>query len=528
MNLNVVETTKETILIVDDSPDNLRAVSMMLSRRGYNTRCAPNGEMALLSINACAPDLILLDIRMPLMDGYEVCRQLKAKLETKDIPIIFLSAADDVDGKVKAFTLGGADYLTKPFQIEEALARIAHQLTIQRLQNQLTERNQCLQQEIEKHKQTMAALQDAKDAADAANDAKSKFLGTMSHELRTPLNAILGFAALMRHNSSLSEDEQGYLASISQSGQHLLKLLNQLLTLISTQSGTLSLREQPFDLHQLVTAIASTYHQKAAAKGLAFLLECASSVPRYIHSDQSKLHQVLTNLLENAMQFTQQGNVTLRVKTGDERVEAWKSESTTANASPDNPCAPSSSLRIPLFFEVEDTGSGIAPHEISHLFQMFSQTEAGQRSERGLGLGLFISRQFVQVMGGDITIGCLSVEKTIVRFYILAQPLTPDVGQLQCLAPTSSSLSHVQPLAEPPLSTVEAWLLDALQLEMSIGWLSQLHQAAIKGFDYQIAQLIQELPTTYSPLVRALTDWNQNFQFDRIVIVTQQLLEHIA
>ncbi|PSB27187.1 hybrid sensor histidine kinase/response regulator [Stenomitos frigidus] len=524
MNLDSTDIIKGTILVVDDSPDNLRAMSMTLTKRGYRVRCATNGETALVSIDNCLPDLILLDIRMPIMNGYEVCQHLKANAATKHIPIIFLSAADDVEGKVKAFAIGGVDYITKPFQTEEVLARIANQLTIQQLQQQLTERNQRLQQEIKEHKQTMGALQDAVEAAEAANEVKSKFLATMSHELRTPLNAILGFAELMMSQSSLSAEHQDYLASISQSGQHLLKLLNHLLAVTSAEASNISLHQRDFDLHHLLKMMASILEQKATEKGLELLIECAPAVPQHIHADENKLRQVLMNLLENAIQFTQRGTVSLRVKVEGERTRQQDSERSNETLSPQSSIA-SSNLSIPLIFEIEDTGTGIAFHEINHLFQMFSQTETGQRSKRGLGLGLFGSRQFIQVMGGDITIASTPGQKTMVRFYILVHPVEFDLMQPSVQAGDRATAFPIQALAEPSLNDTEAWLLEAMRMAMPADWLAHLHQAAIKGFDHQISRLIQRLPPAHEPLARALTDWNQNFQFDRIVTITQQLLE---
>jgi two-component system, sensor histidine kinase and response regulator len=208
MNPDSTNFSRGNLLIIDDSPANLRVLSATLIEQGYDVRCVKSGSMALIGIQTSPPDLILLDICMPGIDGYQVCQWLKSNVQTQHIPIIFLSALDDVSDKIKAFETGGVDYITKPFYNKEVLARIEHQLTIRRLQKQLLEQNQFLQQEILErqrieaalrqeiytHTLTEAALQDAKEVAEASNQAKSEFLSRMSHELRTPLNAILGFA----------------------------------------------------------------------------------------------------------------------------------------------------------------------------------------------------------------------------------------------------------------------------------------------------------------------------------------------
>jgi PleD family two-component response regulator len=140
--------SKESILIVDDTPANLQLLAQMLSEQGYKVRMAQDGTMALMSIQSSPPDLILLDIMMPELNGYEVCSKLKASSLTKDIPIIFISALNEVFDKVKAFEVGGVDYITKPFQAQEVLARVEHQLHIRRLTQQLLEQNALLQQEV--------------------------------------------------------------------------------------------------------------------------------------------------------------------------------------------------------------------------------------------------------------------------------------------------------------------------------------------------------------------------------------------
>jgi DNA-binding response OmpR family regulator len=159
MNNKQMEADKGHILIVDDTPENLQLLSNTLSQQGYKVRCVVKGQMAIRAARSAAPDLILLDIRMPQMNGYEVCEYLKSEAQTSDIPVIFLSALDDAWDKVKAFAVGGADYITKPFQVEEVLARVEHQLTIRKLAKQLQAQNQQLQQEIETRKQSEAQLQ---------------------------------------------------------------------------------------------------------------------------------------------------------------------------------------------------------------------------------------------------------------------------------------------------------------------------------------------------------------------------------
>ncbi|HEY9798689.1 MAG TPA: response regulator, partial [Leptolyngbyaceae cyanobacterium] len=146
MNTFLSEVPKGNILIVDDTPDNLRLLSNALTERGYKVRSVINGAMALMGAKAAPPDLILLDINMPQMNGYEVCEALKADEQTREIPVIFISALDEVLDKVRAFAVGGRDYISKPFQFEEVLARIENQLTIRNLQQQLQEKNCFLQQ----------------------------------------------------------------------------------------------------------------------------------------------------------------------------------------------------------------------------------------------------------------------------------------------------------------------------------------------------------------------------------------------
>ncbi len=254
------------------------------------------------------------------------------------------------------------------------------------------------------------ALRVAKEAAESANRAKSTFLANMSHELRTPLNAILGFSQLMAHNSSLTQEQQEHLGIISRSGEHLLTLINDVLEMSKIEAGRTTLYQQSFNLYRLLDYLEEMLQLKAKSKGLQLTFERTPDVPQYVKTDESKLRQVLLNLLGNAIKFTQAGRVTLRVKLGNP-------QQVMANTEESDPF-PIPHSQFPIIFEVEDTGPGIAPEELKILFEAFVQTETGRTSQQGTGLGLAISRQFVKMMGGEITVSSQLGEGTLFRFNV--------------------------------------------------------------------------------------------------------------
>jgi CheY-like chemotaxis protein len=408
MTTNKTEENKGNILIVDDTPENLQLLSATLLDRAYKVRGVINGKMAIRAARAGSPDLILLDIKMPEMDGYEVCMQLKADPKTSEIPVIFISALDEVLDKVTAFQVGGVDFITKPFHVAEVLARIEHQLTIQRLKKKLLDRNTELQQEIIERKK-------AEEAAAAASLAKSQFVANMSHELRTPLNAILGFTEVMSRDPFLGDENLENLRIINRSGQHLLELINDVLDLSKIEAGIIALDERSFDLYQLLDTLEEMFQIKAETKNLQLKFFVQPNVPQYIKTDEKKLRVCLINLLGNAIKFTLDcGCICLRVSLESKQPLA------------ESEISPNSTSGEPflILFEVEDTGVGIAAAEIDTLFDAFVQTEAGRNAADGTGLGLTITKKYVQIMGGDIGFKSILGEGTTVKFNIRVFPAT--------------------------------------------------------------------------------------------------------
>ncbi len=261
--------------------------------------------------------------------------------------------------------------------------------------------------DISDRKKAELELYNAKEAAEAANRAKSEFLASMSHELRTPLNAILGFTQVMNRDSALGNEQKQNLGIINRSGEHLLELINDILEMSKIEAGRTTINENSFDIYRLLDSLEDMLRLKADTKGLQLIFERTPDVPQYIKTDESKLRQVLINLVGNAIKFTAEGGVTLRSKTID---------------------------NSHLLFEIEDTGPGIDADEIDKLFEAFGQTETGRKSQQGTGLGLPISQKFVQLMGGNIRVSSILGQGTMFAFDI--EISLADASEVQNNKPT--------------------------------------------------------------------------------------------
>jgi len=349
---NIVDVSTSNILVVDDTPANLRLLMGILRKAGYNVRPANNGQRALMTIEKEPPDLILLDIMMPNMDGYQVCEHLKANEKTRDIPISVLSETFD---KVKAFSVGGVDYITKPFQDEEVLARIQTHLMLQIQKKQLIQLNQ----------------------------EKNEFLGMAAHDLKNPLSAISGATELIEEiiqaqaeNFVDKTDIIELTKIIDLSTQVMFKLLTNLLDVNAIESGKIPLNLENRDIFPLVSEIVVEYTEKAKRKNINLHFIHADN--KYIaYVDINMVRQVIDNLVSNAVKYSPLAkNVYVRI---------FATENT-------NICC-----------EIQDEGPGLSDAEQAKLFQKFSRlTPQPTNDESSTGLGLFIVKKLINAMGGKV------------------------------------------------------------------------------------------------------------------------------
>lgn len=356
MNDTTEHSPVNDILVVDDTPANLQLLTVMLKERGYKVRPVLSGKLALLAASRQPPDLILLDINMPEMDGYEVCMKLKANPRLADIPVIFISANSETMDKVMAFSVGGVDYVTKPFQFDEVEARVKTHLHIQQLQANLLRSNKKLR-ELEQLKIDLTNL--------------------LVHDMRTPLTAILSGLATMDGLGELNELQQEILDMGLRGGSTLLGMINDMLDISKMEDGSFQLDMEILSPEELVRTALIQVQALAKSKHLELQTEISPELP-LICADREKMERTLTNLLGNAFKFTSEGG---KVTVGAHLNEPDKT----------------------ILFAIRDTGEGIPPESFEKIFEKFGQVAARKAGHsQSTGLGLTLCKMVVEKHGGRI------------------------------------------------------------------------------------------------------------------------------
>jgi len=343
------------IIIVDDVPDNLQILGDILEDDGFKVRPVLNGLLALQIAEIEKPDLILLDITMPGMDGFEVCRRLKENQNLDDVPIIFISALSDTNDIVKALTAGGVDYITKPFKAEEVKARVATHLKLYR------QRKELLEQSVELQK---------------LNAEKDKFFSIIAHDLKSPFNSIVGFSSILVDQIK-EKDYEGigkFAGIIRQSSLRALDLLTNLMDWARSQTGRMEFQPEYFELAGFIMEISLFFDAIAGQKSIIINKDLPPNAP--VFADKAMISVVLRNLISNAIKFTKPG--------GEITIAAIEKPGE-------------------LTVAVSDTGVGISREIVGKLFHIDENyTTAGTNNEKGTGLGLILCKEFVEKHGGKI------------------------------------------------------------------------------------------------------------------------------
>ena len=349
--------TPSDILIVDDTRVDLSLLSHMLCEHGFKVRAVLSGPQALTAAQAALPDLILLDILMPDMDGYQVCALLKADARTRDIPVLFISSLNETHDKIKAFTVGGVDYITKPFQADEVLARVRTHLTLRELNRQLQETNAQLAQQVVE--------------LEARNQDLDAFAHTVAHDIKSSVGLILGYSELLlQQDDSLPVDERNYsLKMLVKTSVKITKVLNELLLLSEVRKAEVEVN--PLDMGSIVAEAEERISPMIENYNAEIVLP--AGWPSAI-GHAPWIEEVWVNYLSNGCKY---GGRPPRLELGGEQLQDGRA------------C-----------FWVKDNGNGVAPDDLARLFTPFTRLD--QTRAKGYGLGLSIVRRIVEKLDGQV------------------------------------------------------------------------------------------------------------------------------
>jgi signal transduction histidine kinase len=401
--------TTAKILIVDDDHGKLMAIEAVLQSLGQTIVSVTSGEEALRRLLVEDYAVILLDVNMPGLDGFETAEFIRQRSRSEHTPIIFLTAHADDAFADRGYALGAVDYLLMPATPEMLRAKVGVFVD-------LFQKSEQVRLQAEQRVQ-LAQEQAARVEAERASVAKSQFLTNISHELRTPMTAIIGMTDLSLMEP-LSPNVREYLGAVQTNAHLLLELLNEILDLSKLEAGTLTLESAPLQLRKILGELKHSFSHRADQKGLKLEVIVDPGVPNHLIGDSLRLRQVVINLLTNAIKFTERGRVTLdvRIESACDR-EAW------------------------IKFTVSDTGIGISSADQERIFAPFTQVDASTRRRRdGAGLGLAISADLIRAMGGSRAVRSELRKGSEFSFII---PLLIDRSKLD-------KVPHQAPLGEQP------------------------------------------------------------------------------
>lgn len=384
----VSSAKRPTILIVDDTTANVAVLAEHLENHGFAVMVAQDGEEGIDRARFGQPDLILLDVMMPGMGGFETCQRLKSYESTKDIPVIFMTALSDIADKITGYKMGAVDYITKPFHTEEVLARINTHLTLQGMRRQLEEQNRQLQQEIAVRQNAEAVLAQRSQELTRSNAELEQMAYVASHDLQEPLRMVTSYLQLLvqRYGGRLDTDAHEFIGFAVDGAKRMQALIDDLLTY--SRVGTKAKPLEPVDCTPVV---------ETALRSLRMVIEESGAQIEYgtlptVLGDAAQLAQLFQNLIANALKF--RADQPPRIQIRAEREDGfWR-------------------------FEVQDNGIGIAPEYFDRIFVMFQRLHS-RSTYPGTGIGLAICKKIVERHGGRIWVESEPGQGALFKFTLL-------------------------------------------------------------------------------------------------------------
>jgi len=398
------EKPSPKILVVDDVYENVELLEAYLSQAGYQVAKAYDGEEALLQVERDPPDLILLDIMMPRLNGYEVCRRLKSEKRTAFIPIVMITALREREERIRGIEAGADEFLIKPFNKQELMARVRSLLRMKALHDQVEAANRFLEQKVaERTEELQRALEELK----TLDRLKTQFVSNISHELRTPLTPIKGYLGAMLQGSlgPLSPAQQRGLEAIQESVERLHKLIDDLLGYVRMESGQVKLTRRPVDPLALLRRAWEKALPLARSNDQTLSLSAPEALP-WVLADPEELLRALHHLLENAVKFTPPGGrITVAARVQGPRPKG----------EPDPQPLEADFVEI----SVSDTGIGIPEDQLDRIFDRFYQLDGSTTRERGgIGIGLTIVKQIIEAHGSPIQVESRPGQGSTFRFFL--------------------------------------------------------------------------------------------------------------